>query len=219
MSWTWNNFGKNWMLGPAGGFLDTESEREKEARRIQGQYRGLGNSAGSYNRIDPERLALLNSLSRGAYGEAMQSGLNSMKDYGRFANQNLEGNQLRQSQLAGQGAVQQGYALGLTNPFAMKQRAQSQVYDRFADQFGNLNTALAGQNAQFQSGMAGQLAQALNNNPQIAYQMLQDVYKNRLAALSGQAANAQNYGNLDDSSRFWGQLGTLAQAYGAIKGK
>ena len=205
-------------LGFLSGLLSTDSPREKEAARNQLLLNDLYRRAGQYNRIDPTRVNQLNQYSNSAYNDAMSKGLAYLGQYGNIANNNLYAQEQRQAQLAGQGAVQQGYALGLTNPYAMKERALSNTYDRFADQFGNLNTSLAGQNAQLQTSLSSQLAEAMNRNPQIAYQMLQDVYRNKLAALSAQAGNTQNYGNLDDFSRWVETLGTAAQAYKAIKG-
>jgi hypothetical protein len=73
-------------------------------------------------------------------------GLNALtKQYYGTAESNLAGDRSRSMTGAGQLASARGYSQGLSNPFALAQRAEQGVYGEYANQMGGLQTSLAQQ--------------------------------------------------------------------------
>ena len=185
------------------------SPREDKARNIDYDFGDTQRriQRGDYHWGDKAMTDSLNTYSRGAVTEGLNQATAGLNKYGTIANNNLMGAMNRGVGNAGAGAGAQSYAMGLTNPFHLVNRAKSQAAGQYADQFGNLNTELARQNYGIQSQFGGQLTELLAKNPQLAYGMSEDKIRNLLNTLQGRSNNAQNYGDMS-----WGDyaLGGLS---------
>lgn len=147
------------------GFFDFETDKDRAMKEYMGQLQSL------YGQRVKDRDNPMNQVKEYDLGQLNKMAIQNIGQAGQIANQNLMGAQERTvgstvQNLGGQYAKMFGTS---GNPFLYANRGRSEVTDQYANQFGNLNTNLA-----------QQLAQALQNNPELEAKFRQMNIGNRM---------------------------------------
>jgi len=134
--------------------------------------------AGTTNRELSQLIGNMGQYKTSPLTEGGLSGL--LNKYYGSAMGNLGSQQTRSLGTAAGGAGAYAASKGL-NPYAMIQHAQSGVYDRFTDQFGNLATSQMGAMAQ----VPGQVLQSNLQSNQAMIDMLMNIYGLKQGTMQG----------------------------------
>lgn len=134
--------------------------------------------AGTTNRELSQLIGNMGQYKTNPLTEGGLSGL--LNQYYGSAMSNLGGQQTRSLGTAAGGAGAYAASKGL-NPYALTQHAQSGIYDRFTDQFGNLAISQMGAMAQ----VPGQVFQSNLSSNQAMIDMLMNIYGLKQGAMQG----------------------------------